>query len=479
MSTSHDTQVGVVEQRGIDLVPENERHGRPRDLFFMWLGTNTNVFYIINGALLISLGLNFLQSLVIILLGNIAGFFLLGLTSLQGPRTGTATFTINRAAFGPNGGRVLAFFNWLTLLGFEGSGVALAVIAILTLVHAFGWSIADATWFKVVIILLVAGLQVYIPTLGHATIMVVQKILSWVFVAFFLIVTILIVGKAQFTGGQTGSFAIMTVGFALMVSAGGISWANTGSDYSRYLPPTSRPRAIIWWASLGGMLPAIILEIVGAAVAAQLPSASDPISGLPSALPAWFLAPYLLLLFLNLLAVNAIDLYSSGLTLQTIGLSVKRWQATVIDMVICTVLAAIAIFNSDFNTLYGQFLSLLIIFLAPWCAIYLTDAWLRRNTYDSAGLLARVGGPYWYQGGFNPAGILAMIGGMIASALWLNSPLLQGPLSRQIGGSDMSIFTGFIVGGVLYWIFARTLVSRSAPALQGQNDVETPTMQER
>jgi len=147
-------------------VPENERHGKPRDLFFMWLGTNTNVFYIINGALLISLGLNFLQSLLIILLGNIAGFFLLGLTSIQGPRTGTATFAINRAAFGPNGGRLLAFFNWLTLLGFEGSGVALAVIALLTLAHSFGWSIADAAWFKVVIILLVAGVQLYIPTLG-------------------------------------------------------------------------------------------------------------------------------------------------------------------------------------------------------------------------------------------------------------------------------------------------------------------------
>ena len=119
MSTPHDTQAGVVEQRGIDLVPASERHGRPRDLFFMWLGTNTNVFYIINGAIVISLGLNFLQSIVVILVGNLA-FFLLGLTSLQGPRTGTATFAINRAAFGPNGGRVLAFFNWLTLVGFEG-----------------------------------------------------------------------------------------------------------------------------------------------------------------------------------------------------------------------------------------------------------------------------------------------------------------------------------------------------------------------
>lgn len=472
MSTSHDTQVGAVEQRGIDLVPASERHGRPRDLFFMWFGTNANVFYIINGALLISLGLNFLQSLLIILVGNIAGFMLLGFTSLQGPRTGTSTFTINRASFGPNGGRILAFFNWLTLVGFEGSGLALAVIAILTLVHALGGAVADATWFKIVIIVVVAALQVYIPTLGHATIMLVQKILAYVFVLFFLAVAILILSKAQVSGGQSGTFATMTLGFALMVSAGGISWANTGSDYSRYLPETAKPAAIFWASALGGMIPAILLEILGAAVAAQLPTASDPISGLPSALPAWFLAPYLILLFFNLIAVNAIDLYSSGLTLQAIGLSVKRWQATMIDMVICTILAAVAIFSSDFNTLYGQFLSLLIIFLAPWCAIYLTDALMRRNTYDSVGLLARIGGPYWYQGGLNPAGLLAMLGGMIASALWLNSTLLQGPLSHLFSNSDMSVFTGFIVGGVLYWLLARAFASRAAPAIQGSDDGE-------
>ena len=139
-------------------------------------------------------------------------------------------------------------------------------------------------------------------------------------------------------------------------------------------------------------------------------------------------------------------------------------------MAICTVLAAIAIFNSNFNTLYGQFLALLIIFLAPWCAIYLTDAWLRRNTYNSAGLLARIGGPYWYKGGINPAGLLAMLGGMIASALWLNSTLLQGPFSRLLGGSDLSIFTGFIVGGVLYWLLSRVLMPGTLTAMEGQID---------
>jgi purine-cytosine permease-like protein len=121
MSVAHDTQFGVVERRGIEPVPESERHGRPRDLFFIWGAANANVFSIVNGALLIALGLSFLQSVAVIVLGNIAGFFLLGLTSIQEPRTGTATFTINRAAFGRNGGRLLAFFNWLTVVGWDSS----------------------------------------------------------------------------------------------------------------------------------------------------------------------------------------------------------------------------------------------------------------------------------------------------------------------------------------------------------------------
>ena len=60
MATKQETHTGTtIEQRGIDVVPANERRGRPRDLFFLWLGTNANLFYIINGALLISLGLSF------------------------------------------------------------------------------------------------------------------------------------------------------------------------------------------------------------------------------------------------------------------------------------------------------------------------------------------------------------------------------------------------------------------------------------
>ena len=63
------------------------------------------------------------------------------------------------------------------------------------------------------------------------------------------------------------------------------------------------------------MIPAVLLEVLGAAIASIVSTASDPISGLPKALPGWVVTPYLFVAIITLFAVNTIDLYSSGLTL--------------------------------------------------------------------------------------------------------------------------------------------------------------------
>ena len=88
------------------------------------------------GALLIVIGLSFAQAAVIILLANLT-FVLLGLASLQGPKTGTSVFVITRAAFGRRA-RLLSAFNWVTQVGFEVEGLAIAVLAGLALVVKAG-----------------------------------------------------------------------------------------------------------------------------------------------------------------------------------------------------------------------------------------------------------------------------------------------------------------------------------------------------
>ena len=78
----------LFEQHGIEWIPLQDRRGTPRDLGAMWAGATINVFPVIFGAILISLGLNWIQAVVVIVLGDL-GYVSLGLASLAGPLAGT------------------------------------------------------------------------------------------------------------------------------------------------------------------------------------------------------------------------------------------------------------------------------------------------------------------------------------------------------------------------------------------------------
>ncbi len=75
------------------------------------------------------------------------------------------------------------------------------------------------------------------------------------------------------------------------------------------------------------------------------------------------------------------------MTLQSLIPGLRRLQCVAIDTVIAGSLAAYAIFSSHFLTLLADFLLFIILWLGPWCAIYLVDSWLRRNRYDHDALL--------------------------------------------------------------------------------------------
>ena len=206
--------------------------------------------------------------------------------------------------------------------------------------------------------------------------------------------------------------------------------------------------------------PEAIWAVLGAGLASVVHSESDPISGLPKALPGWILVPYLLFLIVSTVLGNGVLLYSSGLTLQAIGLRIPRWQCVLVDGVISTVVTFIIVFASGFDTYYYDFLGLLGVWLAPWAAIYLVDWVLRRGRYVPVDLLRTDGGSYWGSRGFNIAGITAQIVGMLAALTWINTAALTGPLAKATGGADLSIFVGLIVGGGVYWLLARTSIQQ-------------------
>ncbi len=136
-------QAFKIETHGIDHIPLSERWAKPRDVGAMWAGASVQIEYFIYGAVLMTFGFNFAQALSLIIIGNLS-YFLLGLCSLQAPQTGTTVFAINRASYGPNGSRLISFFNWLTQIGFEVEGLILIVGAALVLQIKAGFCRGDA-----------------------------------------------------------------------------------------------------------------------------------------------------------------------------------------------------------------------------------------------------------------------------------------------------------------------------------------------
>lgn len=440
-----------VEQRGIELVPETTRPMRPAGLFGLWAGAIWNVEFLVYGALIVSFGLSFVQAVIAILVGN-AFYMLLGLASLQGPAAGTTSFGVSRAPFGVNGNRLPSVFNWITQVGFEIEGIVLVVLLGEAMLSRGGASVG--TGLKVGLIVVAVMIQFIMPFLGHATITRVLRYLSILFVVAFAVMAALVLPHVHLGAyHKSTTWLLWTTALVLIVSAGGLGWSENGNDYSRYLPRSTPRYQTFWAATLGGAIPSILLELLGAAAFLVSPKATE-VTGLPSTFASWFFWPFAVVALLQLFSINTLDMYSSGVTLQAIGVPVRRWGAVLIDTVVAGAVTAVVIFEGSFYSDLSGFLDYIVVWLAPWFAIIVVDYLLRRGRYDPQALFSR-GGVYWRNGGINWRAILALLLGMAAALLWTDAkfyvPAYTGPLSSATGDADFSWVVGMLIAGLGYW----------------------------
>jgi nucleobase:cation symporter-1, NCS1 family len=463
------------EARGIDYIPLAERRGRPIDLAWMWAGALFNVEYVVYGALIMSFGLRFWQAALVIIIGNLS-YIVAGIGSLQGPRAGTAAFTINRAPFGPLGARLIAGFNWITQVGYEIEGLALVVLAGLALFSKAG--VGGSTGLKIGLIVVAAAIQLTLPLFGHKAMLRVLRLMVLPFIVLFIVFTVLSIGKVHLGAGHNGSLAEMLAGLAIILSAGGYGWVMNANDFSRYLPPETSRKAIVRSVAIGGYIPSTLLSLLGAAlytIPAVAAGGGGAVSGLTHAFAGWFLVPYLVFIIVQLFAINSIDLYSSGLTLQAIVPRIKRWQCVLIDTAVAGALTAYTIFSSGFNTFITDFLEFMLIWISPWVAIYLIDYFLRRGRYDSASLLDTAKGLYYRKNGINWPAIVAQLIGMAAAASFLDAyPAWTSPLTNATNGADASVFMGALFGGAIYYFLARRSVPVEAERSEMEATLPTP-----
>jgi NCS1 family nucleobase:cation symporter-1 len=466
-----------LEKRGIELIPESERPMRPSGLFWMWAGAIWNIEFVVYGALIVSFGLSFNQAILAILVGNLVYAFL-GWASLPGPDTGTTTFMASRAPFGRNGNRAPSLFNWMTQVGFEIEGMVLVVLIVKAMFNHQGIGV-DAGW-KAVILVLAVGVQFILPFLGHATIIKTLRVLSFVFIVVFAVMAAVVIPNVHLASlkGQHVSWWIWTTALVLIVSAGGLGWTENAADYSRYLPKDTPRARTFWAATLGGAVPSIILEVLGATAYVVSPNASAA-TGVPAAFGAasWFFWPFLILALPQIFCINTIDMYSSGVTLQAIGIPVKRWGCVVIDTIICGGVAALVLYKGNFYDDLAGFLNYIVVWLAPWFAVFIVDYWLRRGRYDVNALAAKRGGVYWRNGGVNWRAIIALFAGMFAAMMWVDAafyfPKFTSYISTHTNGADFSWALGLIVAGVLYFVLSFSSVRKETEAMPRTSELRT------
>ena len=168
-------------------------------------------------------------------------------------------------------------------------------------------------------------------------------------------------------------------------------------------------------------------------------------------MPGWLFVLYILAAAGGSIANNVVAFYSSGLCLQAVGLPLKRYLATALDAIVSGAIVLYILFVEDFTTVLHDFVALLVVWLGPFGAVWLTDGLLRRWSYDAVQIHdVSPRSSYWGWRGFNLAGWAALLAGMIVCLLSINAPILEGPISKALDGADFTWTLGPLTSAAVY-----------------------------
>jgi nucleobase:cation symporter-1, NCS1 family len=467
----------TLETRGIEVVEEADRKGRPRDLFWPWFAANVSALGIAYGAFVLGFGVSFWQGLLAAVVGTAFSFLLVGFVALSGKSASVPTMIVSRAAFGVRGNAVPTAVSYILLVGWETALTALASLATATVFGRLGVGGGNVT--KGVAFLVVAAVVVAAGVLGFDVILRLQAFLTialGVLTVVYILLTVKdvhwgVVSKVPAGSGQAvlGALIFAMTGF-------GLGWVNAGGDYSRYLPRSASGRGVVWWTTFGGALAPIILVFWGLLLAGSSQDlaknlGADPIGALTTLLPTWFLVPFALVAVGGIIAGAVLDIYSSGLNLLTLGVRIPRYFAAAIDGVLMILGTIYVVWVAgDFLGPFQGFLITLGVPMAAWCGVFLADLYLRRGRYTEPELFTTAG----RYGAVNPGAVGTMIvaafvgWGLVTNtyAPWLSwQGYLLGPVG--LGGKDgawafanLGVLVALVLGAVGYAATSRARVRR-------------------
>jgi len=464
-----------LEINGPNTIQESERQGNARSLFWPWAGANVSLLALSYGSFFLGFGISFKQATFAAIIGTIASFLLVGVSSLAGKRSNAPTMVLARASFGVKGSILPGVLSYFIFVGWETVLVSLATLATGTVFSRIGG--VDPNLALILGFVIAVSLTVFGGVLGFSVIMKLQKLLTLVTVVMtvvYIALTIDTVNWSVVTSIKDGSTQGFIGALIFGVTGIGLGWVNCAADYSRYLPRTVSSKAVVGWTVFGASVVPIVLVIYGAALSASSKDLSDaiamdPIGALTSLLPTWFLIPFALIAILGLVGGAILDLYSSGLALVSIGVPIKRHQAAIVDAAIMLAGCIYIVWVADnFFYPFQGFLITLGVPVAVWSAIFVADVIMRKKAYIEKDLYNEQG----MYGSINKGSIALMLVGTIVGwgfvtntfASWLS---WQGYFLGVIGGKEgpwayanVGVVFALTIGFFGHIILARKTISQ-------------------
>lgn len=415
---------------------------------------------IVIGALPVTFGLGFWQSIAALTIGLALGSAIFGLLAMLGAKTGTNGPVASGAHFGVKGKAIGTVLGVLVTLGFfaltawtGGQAVVAAGVRVL------GWRDSPHLMFfwASVIGAITTAAAIY----GHSLIVATETFVSYAIGGVLLLAVVVLAPQFHGSFAGTGHYAAGSFWPTWLLASSicaalPISYTTILNDYTRYLPSaTSAAKAT--WAAGGGMFIGCWLALAFAVFVTTLFKSADTpfVSGLIEVCPTWLAIVFAFVGVIGSQPQGSLDLYSGGLGMQSLFPKASRVPFTVAQSFAGGAVVWAGIYLMDMTSMLVDFLTLIECAVSPWLTINVVGYFLvKRGRYQPYDLMKTANdadrGVYWYTNGWNRGTLLAWAAATILGLLFVQTETVSGPLYALTGGTNSAWLIAGIAGAVIY-----------------------------